>query len=132
MDYKQKEILQKFSARKVELARSQKIISDANKLMNEAERLQDRVDSSLNQVKKLLNNIRQDRKELASSNKELMTMQTAVNKEMNEIESILKQLGATTSASKEYGLLDNAKSGLSDLSRLGVKIEIDIENALKI
>jgi ABC-type transporter Mla subunit MlaD len=132
MDYKQKEILQKFSAQKVELARSQKIISNANKLMNEAERLQDRADSQFNQVRKIIDNLVQDKKQLSKNNNELLKMINIVNKEKQDIEKILKELGATTSASKEYGLLENAARGLKDLQGLGKATEIDIENILNI
>ena len=126
MDYKQKEILQKFASEKVELARSAQIINAANKLMNKAESTQDKTDSNLNVFKKAFDSLILQGRELKSSIGEMSNMQNDIKKEMSQLEALLKELGAPTSASKEYGLLQNAFNGLEDLIALGSKLNNEI------
>ena len=57
MDSKTKEILQKFSTQKVDLARSAQIIKAANKLMNKSENIQDTSDSKLKLFEKTFDDL---------------------------------------------------------------------------
>jgi len=125
MDYKQKEILQKFSAQRVDLARSSQIINAANKLMNKSESIQDKSDSKLKLFEKTFDDLVLQGRELKGSIGDMFNMQSDIKQEMKELEDILKSLGAPTSASKEYGLLQNAFKGLDDLISLGTKINND-------
>jgi len=125
MDYKQKEILQKFSAQRVDLARSSQIINAANKLMNKSESIQDKSDSKLKLFEKTFDDLVLQGRELKGSIGDMFDAQADIKQEMKELEDILKSLGAPTSASKEYGLLQNAFKGLDDLISLGTKINND-------
>jgi|VirMetMinimDraft_7_1064189.scaffolds.fasta_scaffold55686_2 hypothetical protein len=125
MDSKTKEILQKFSAQKVDLARSTQIINSANKLMNKSESIQDKSDSKLKLFEKTFDDLVLQGRELKGSIGDMSDMQFDIKQEMKELEDILKSLGASTSASKEYGLLQNAFKGLDDLKSLGTKINND-------
>ena len=126
MDSKTKEILQKFSAQKVDLARSAQIIKAANKLMNKSENIQDTSDSKLKLFEKTFDDLILQGRELKGSIGDMSNMQSDIKQEMKELEDILKSLGASTSASKEYGLLQNAFKGLDDLKSLGNKINNDL------
>jgi len=125
MDSKTKEILQKFSAQKVDLARSTQIINSANKLMNKSESIQDKSDSKLKLFEKTFDDLVLQGRELKGSIGDMSDMQFDIKQEMKELEDILKSLGASTSASKEYGFLQNAFKGLDDLKSLGTKINND-------
>ena len=126
MDSKTKEILQKFSTQKVDLARSAQIIKAANKLMNKSENIQDTSDSKLKLFEKTFDDLVLQGRELKGSIGDMSNMQSDIKQEMKELEDILKSLGASTSASKEYGLLQNAFKGLDDLKSLGNKINNDL------
>ena len=126
MDSKTKEILQKFSTQKVDLARSAQIIKAANKLMNKSENIQDTSDSKLKLFEKTFDDLILQGRELKGSIGDMSNMQSDIKQEMKELEDILKSLGASTSASKEYGLLQNAFKGLDDLKSLGNKINNDL------
>jgi len=127
MDYKQKEILQKFSAQRVDLARSSQIINAANKLMNKSENIQDTTDSKLKLFEKTFDDLILQGRELKGNIGDMSNMQSDIKQEMKELEDILKSLGAPTSASKEYGLLQNAFKGLDDLISLGNKTNNDLK-----
>jgi len=126
MDSKTKQILQKFSAQKVELARSSQIINAANKLMNKSENIQDTTDSKLKLFEKTFDDLISQGRELKGNIGDMSNMQSDIKQEMKELEDILKSLGAPTSASKEYGLLQNAFKGLDDLISLGNKTNNDL------
>ena len=126
MDSKTKEILQKFSTQKVDLARSAQIIKAANNLMNKSENIQDTSDSKLKLFEKTFDDLILQGRELKGSIGDMSNMQSDIKQEMKELEDILKSLGASTSASKEYGLLQNAFKGLDDLKSLGNKINNDL------
>ena len=126
MDSKTQEILQKFSTQKVDLARSAQIIKAANKLMNKSENIQDTSDSKLKLFEKTFDDLILQGRELKGSIGDMSNMQSDIKQEMKELEDILKSLGASTSASKEYGLLQNAFKGLDDLKSLGNKINNDL------
>ena len=126
MDSKTKEILQKFSTQKVDLARSAQIIKAANKLMNKSENIQDTSDSKLKLFEKTFDDLILQGRELKGSIGDMSNMQSDIKQEMKELEDILKSLGASTSASKEYGLLQNSFKGLDDLKSLGNKINNDL------
>ena len=126
MDSITKQILQKFSAQKVELARSSQIINAANKLMNKSENIQDTTDSKLKLFEKTFDDLISQGRELKGNIGDMSNMQSDIKQEMKELEDILKSLGAPTSASKEYGLLQNAFKGLDDLISLGNKTNNDL------
>jgi hypothetical protein len=126
MDSKQKEILQKFSTQKIDLARSSQIINAANKLMNKSENIQDTTDSKLKLFEKTFDDLILQGRELKGNIGDMSNMQSDIKQEMKELEDILKSLGAPTSASKEYGLLQNAFKGLDDLISLGNKTNNDL------
>jgi hypothetical protein len=122
MNPTQKEILQKFATQKVELARSSQIINAANKLMNKSESIQDKTDSNLNLFEKTFDGLILQGRELKANIGDMSNMQNDIKKEMSQLEALLKELGAPTSASKEYGLLENAFKGLGDYIALGNKL----------
>jgi hypothetical protein len=122
MNPTQKEILQKFATQKVELARSSQIINAANKLMNKSESIQDKTDSNLNLFEKAFDGLILQGRELKANIGDMSNMQNDIKKEMSQLEALLKELGAPTSASKEYGLLENALKGLKDYIALGNKL----------
>jgi len=126
MDSITKQILQKFSTQKVDLARSAQIIKAANKLMNISENIQDTTDSKLKLFEKTFDDLVFWGKELKGNIGSMSNMQRDIKQEMKELEDILKSLGAPTSASKEYGLLQNAFKGLDDLISLGNKTNNDL------
>lgn len=107
---------------KVELGRSQKIISEANSIMSKSEKIQDKVDSKIERFEKMFDEMIIEGRELKSSIGELSQGERLIKKEMQELESILKELEAPTSSSKEYGLLENALKGLSDYLSLANKL----------
>jgi len=107
---------------KVELGRSQKIISEANSIMSKSEKIQDKVDSKIERFEKMFDEMIIEGRELKSSIGELSQGERLIKKEMQELESILKELEAPTSSSKEYGLLENALKGLSDYLSLSNKL----------
>lgn len=111
---------------KVELARSAQIINAANKLMSKSESVQDKTDSALNLFKKTFDGLILQGRELKSSIGEMSNMQNDIKKEMSELEALLKELGAPTSASKEYGLLENVLKGLGDYIALGNKLNNEL------
>lgn len=111
---------------KVELARSAQIINAANKLMSKSESVQDKTDSALNLFKKTFDGLILQGRELKSSIGEMSNMQNDIKKEMSELEALLKELGAPTSASKEYGLLENVLKGLRDYIALGNKLNNEL------
>jgi len=127
MDSKTKEILQKFSTQKIDLARSSQIINAANKLMNKSENIQDTTDSKLKLFEKTFDDLILQGRELKGNIGDMSNMQSDIKQEMKELEDILKSLGAPTSASKEYGLLQNAFKGLDDLISLGNKTNNDLK-----
>ena len=127
MDSKTKEILQKFSTQKVDLARSAQIINAANKLMNKSESIQDKSDSKLKLFKKTFDDLVLQSKELQRNIGDMLDAQADIKQEMKELEDILKSLGASTSASKEYGLLQNAFNGINDLISFGNKTINDLK-----
>jgi hypothetical protein len=126
MDSITKQILQKFSTQKVDLARSAQIIKAANKLMNKSENIQDTSDSKLKLFEKTFDDLILQGRELKGNIGDMSNMQSDIKQEMKELEDILKSLGAPTSASKEYGLLQNAFKGLDDLISLGNKTNNDL------
>lgn len=126
MELNTKNILQKFASEKVELARSAQIINAANKLMSKSESVQDKTDSALNLFKKTFDGLIMQGRELKSSIGEMSNMQNDIKQEMSQLEALLKELGAPTSASKEYGLLENALKGLGDYIALGNKLNNEI------
>lgn len=107
---------------KVELGRSQKIISEANSIMSKSEKIQDKVNSKIERFEKMFDEMIIEGRELKSSIGELSQGERLIKKEMQELESILKELEAPTSSSKEYGLLENALKGLSDYLSLANKL----------
>jgi len=119
--------LSKMPKQKVELARSTQIINAANKLMNNSESIQDSIDSKLTLFEKTRDNLILEGRNLQRNIGDMIDAQADIKQEMKELSDILKSLGAPTSASKEYGLLENALNGLGDLISFGNKINNDIK-----